>query len=265
MPDAFTLANARIAVALNHSLNAHPALFKFVLFLTEQGTHLLMLLTLAALWFRPESLRQPASSPKSTPQKGRTFPIDAAQSRLQNRARILTFVFAAMLACIVARLLAGRFEIERPFATFLPIVGPPGVFNGLPIYGSLPGEYAALLGAIAAALFWWSARLGWAWTALALVLASARVAAGLNYPFDMAAGALLGVALVSVALRRQEQEGTFRNATIKLASGFESKNTFYQYLFYGLALLLLLDFSMGFRNAIDTIQLMRGEVSSGRF
>jgi len=239
MPDAFTLANARITLALNHSLNANPALFKFAFFMTEQGTKLLVLLTILILWFCHERHGDEAG---------------AAQSRIENRARILTFSLAIVLAYLAVRLVALRLDVERPFATFLPISGPPGIFNGLRSYGSFPSEYAVLLGALPAAFFGWKNWLGWCWAIPAVALAVMRVAVGMNYPLDMAAGALLGAVVVTYVLRRQAQEGTFRELTKSLASGFDSKNSIYQYSLYVLALLLMLEFSMNFRHVAGVMR-----------
>jgi len=262
MPDALTLADARLTLALNHILAAHPTFFRPVLLLSEHGANLLLLLALAALWFRRAPLgSSPLVAPKSsTPPPetmaffGRTFSGDATRLRLENHARIVAVALAILAAYFLALMLAQRFGIERPFATFYPIRAPRGAFDGVSLYGAMPSETAVLLGALPAALFAWSRWLGWGGIVVAIALGVARVAAGLNYPLDMIVGALMGVAAVAFALRRQMQPGSFRNAMNRVACGFEPVVAPLNYLFWGLSLLLAIEFVLHLNHVMHALQ-----------
>ena len=124
---------------------------------------------LIALWFRPAALRAG-----------------------------LAAGLGGLLALGLAAALGGLHAEARPFVTdhFVP------VFPHDPD-ASFPSDHLAVLGAVTAGAWLGSRRLGYVAAALSLVVAFARVFAGVHYVGDVVVGFLLGVAsggLVWIAL-----------------------------------------------------------------
>lgn len=65
---------------------------------------------------------------------------------------------------------------------------------------SFPSRHTFSAFAVATVLFWLQPLAGGITAAFSLLLAAARVIAGVHYPSDVAAGAVLGVALVALGL-----------------------------------------------------------------
>jgi membrane-associated phospholipid phosphatase len=104
------------------------------------------------------------------------------------------YVFGAALASLLAlgigQVLSQLWDRPRPF------VGDPGT---VPLIAhsadsSFPSDHAIVVAAVATSLFMWNRRLGLAALCLAALICIARVAAGVHYPADVLAGALLGAA-----------------------------------------------------------------------
>ena len=251
----FSLADTRVLLWLNHFLARHPRLFELGLFVTDKGGDVATLGTIAWLWFwRTDSAGRPDE--RSLQQgAGSRPPI----TREESRARLIVFAAAGMAAYVTARLIAFALDVDRPFATYLPVRGTPGAFEGLRTFGSFPSDHAALLGALPVALFWWNRRVAWTWTGLACLLAVVRVAVGFHYPDDMLAGAALGVAFSAAAMRLFDRRGTMHAAANWIASGFSRSPQ--SYVLYALGALAVLEFAMHFRHVLWLLFTLKSAVS----
>lgn len=238
MVDDLRLLDARLLLALNDALAGSPRLHAAALFLTDRGTDLALLGTTAWLWFWPE--RGAAGGPAT---------------REESRARLLVFGVAAMAAYVAARLLAMALDQPRPFATYLPVSGPPGVFEGLRTYGTFPSDHAALLGALPLVFARWSAALAGGWAALGTTAVLARVGVGFHYPSDMAAGALLGLAAGAAATAAYERLRPVRGLADALAAGFVRPP--YAYGLYFLLALGGAEFAAHFKHLLAALVWLR--------
>ena len=244
MTEYLHLADVRILLWLNHSLAQHPMLYRSALWLTDTGGDVAVLLTAAALWLWPWDRRQ----------------LGITELRRESRARLLTFGAAGIAAYVTARLIALGFDAPRPFATFLPVRGPVGVFEGLRTFGTFPSDHAALLGALPPAIARWSSPLGAVWLVTALVLIVVRVAVGFHYPWDMLAGALIGAAFSLAAMAIFDRHGAVYYYANRVAAGFSRKPTAY-FLYAGLALIGI-EFAMHFSHVLWLVLALRSLVAS---
>jgi membrane-associated phospholipid phosphatase len=224
------LADTRALLWLNHALARAPRLYASAVFLTDKGADVATLATVAWLWFWFEPRRE-------------------------SRARLIVFAAVAMAAYVTARIIAFAIDVDRPFATYLAVRGNPGSFDGLRTYGSFPSDHAALLGALPLALFYWDRYAAWSWTALAAVLAVARVAVGFHYPGDMVAGAAIGAVFAAAAMIAYERNVQLRGAANWIASGFDRAPQ--SYALYGLAGLVTLEFAMHFKHVLAVLFTLR--------
>ena len=102
----------------------------------------------------------------------------------------------AVLAFIINQPVAGVIKEQRPYNTI------PNVLVLL-VRGhdwSFPSDHAILGGAVTVALFYVSKRLGYVSLFFALLMAFARIYAGVHYPQDVVVGLVDG-AIVAVVLR----------------------------------------------------------------
>jgi len=233
MPTSIHLADARILLWLNYPVAAHPALFKFALLLTDKLGDAATLATIAWLWFWRE---------------GRLAGGGAPMTRAESRARVIIFAAAGMAAYVTARLIAFAVDADRPFATFLPVHGIPGAFEGLRTYGSFPSDHAALLGALPVALMYWNKRAAWIWAGFSLLLAIARVSVGFHYPSDMVAGAAIGAVFTAAAMWLFDHVSLIRRLVLWIARLFERPPV--NYLLYALGALAVAEFLMHFRHVL---------------
>ena len=234
------LADARILLWLNHSLARHPRLFELALFVTDQGADVATLGTIAWLWFWRGGSR-------------------SLITRQESRARLIVFAGFGMAAYAAARLIAFALDVDRPFATYLPVRGTPGAFDGLRTFGSFPSDHAALLGALPFALFYWDRRVAWTWTMLAFLLVVVRVALGFHYPSDVLAGMALGVAFSAAAMTLFDRSGNVHATANWIAGGFSRGPQ--SYVLYGLGALMVFEFAMHFRHVLGLLFTLRSAVS----
>jgi len=232
MLTALRLFDARILLWLNHPVANHPWLFRVALLLTDKLGDAATLATIAWLWFWRE----------------RAGASDVPMSRAESRARVIIFAAAGMAAYVTARLIAFAVNADRPFATFLPVHGIPGAFDGLRTFGSFPSDHAALLGALPVALLYWNRRAAWIWTGIAALLVVARVAVGFHYPSDMLAGAAIGALFTIVAMWLFDHAAIIRRPVLWIARLFERPPV--NYLLYALGALAVVEFLMHFRHVL---------------
>src|SRR3954470_16259623 len=193
MAEYLSLADARLLLWLNHALAAHPRLYLAGLFFTDKASELALGLTALVLWFWPYKL---TAWREREPDAG----LSISGARRASRARLIAFGVGGMSAYVVARLIAAELDRPRPFATYLPVEGVPGAFEGLRTFGTFPSDHAALLAAVPVGFAYWSRGLGAGWAMAALFLMAVRVAVGFHYPLDMLSGGVIGVACVLVAM-----------------------------------------------------------------
>jgi membrane-associated phospholipid phosphatase len=272
MFDLFTLANARLMVALNHWVASSPSLYKLALHVTDKFSDLLTLATFAVLWFWPQAkereyLQAYPDAPLSFFQKLKLWPRRVRYrwmnelTREESRAQFLVLGLTGVLGYVTARLIAFELNAARPFATVLPIrAGIPGAFEGLRTYGSFPSDHAVLLTALPVALFFWDRTLAYIWIGLALFFATARVAVGFHSPLDMAGGALIGVLYTYGGLWLYRKRGAFGRAFLIFARGFELRAAPYCFILYVLVALGSVEFAMHFQHVLDALFAMRGEL-----
>ncbi|MBV9867324.1 MAG: phosphatase PAP2 family protein [Abitibacteriaceae bacterium] len=286
----FHLTNVRILLALNHWLSQQSDIYALALGFAEHGVDLLVLATLAWLWFWPDpkarSVMQPlVLTPQDNKQPGRaktsavfgklqklvprrsTSEVETFMptrptirlSRVESRAQVLVFIAAALLAYIVARLIALGLDVERPFMTYLPVhSGVAGAFIGQREFGSFPSDYAVLLGALPIALLQWNSRLAWAWGVLAIVVGLLSIALGLHYPSDVLGGFILGIVIASAAVAVFEQQGQVYEAGHYLARTFDLSSAPYCYFLYFFLGVLTIEFLLHFQHLLDVIYSVRG-------
>lgn len=268
--DYIYLSNARLLLALNHALAEHPHLYALGLICTDKGADIVILTMMLMLWFWPEPKGGEPMFAAYHPQRGtpHTLVTDLPSTRRywqprltrqESRAQLIVFGLAGMAAYVTARLLAMAFDIDRPFATFLPVEeGVRGAFTDLRRFGSFPSDHAALLGALPVALYFWSRPLALVWLALSVFLMIDRVAVGFHYPGDMLAGAILGAVFVGLALYLVQQRGRLYDTANAIASGFNLSNEPYCYFLYFAVGLVGIEFAFHFKHVLAFLFEVRG-------
>ena len=113
----------------------------------------------------------------------------------QRKRFVFLVALSLLLAYIFARIAGLFYQHIQPFALegFEPLI-PHAVDN------AFPSDHVVLTGALATVAFLYSRWLGVGLWALALGIGLARVWAGLHYPVDILAGAVLSVIAVSLAV-----------------------------------------------------------------
>jgi membrane-associated phospholipid phosphatase len=231
--ETLRLLDLRLLLAWNGVLAARPHLFRAALFLTDHGADLALLVTTAFLWFRPT---------RSVP------------TREEARGRLIVFGTAAIAAYVAARLIAMRVDALRPFASWVPVHGTPGAFDGLRTYGTFPSDHAALLGALPFAFAPFSGPLGVLWAVVGVVLAATRIAVGFHYPSDMLAGGAIG-ALAGAASLLLFRTKPVHSAALRVARGF-SKLPHAVFLYLAVALVGI-EFAFHFRHLLALLVWLR--------
>jgi membrane-associated phospholipid phosphatase len=142
-----------------HGLAGRSAAADWLMSVAAQDLLYLAAAVLVALWFRPAALRAG-----------------------------LAAGLGGLVALGLAVALGGLHDEARPFVAdhFAPRF--PHVADG-----SFPSDHLAVLGAVTAGAWLGSRRLGYVAAALSLVVAFARVFAGVHYVGDVVAGFLVGV------------------------------------------------------------------------
>lgn len=235
------LLDAKLLLWLNHAVAAHPWLYRVCLFLTDQGSDVMLVLTAAWLWFWPDTSAAMAKAGG----------VVRRITRRESRARLMTFGVAAIGAYITARLIAIAVDADRPFITFLPVRGLPGAFEGLRTFGSFPSDHAALLAGLPLVFSRWSRRLGIAWAIAAVALIVVRVAVGFHYPSDMIGGAVIGLLFGAGAMLLHDRSARVHRWTTGIAAGFERLPHAVP-LYAGLALVGV-EFAMHFKHVMTFI------------
>ena len=179
-------------------------------------------------------------------------------TRAESRARVMVFAAAGMAAYVTARLIAFSVNADRPFATFLPVHGVPGAFDGLRTFGTFPSDHAALLGALPVALLYWNRRAAWMWTVISALLVLSRVAVGFHYPSDMIAGAAIGAVFTVVAMWLFDHAALIRRPILWIAGLFERPPV--NYLLYALGALAVVEFLMHFRHVLWLMFVLKSMV-----
>jgi membrane-associated phospholipid phosphatase len=251
MAEYLSLADARLLLWLNHALAAHPRLYLAGLFFTDKASDLALGLTALVLWFWPYKL---TAWREREPDAG----LSISGARRASRARLIAFGVGGMSAYVVARVIAAELDRPRPFATYLPVEGVPGAFEGLRTFGTFPSDHAALLAAVPVGFACWSTGLGWAWAAAALFLAATRVAVGFHYPLDIAAGGLIGAVCTGAAMWAFDRRRRVYLLTSRVAEGFERGRV--AYVLYAVLGVVALEFALHFKHVLAALLWLRARL-----
>lgn len=112
----------------------------------------------------------------------------------KNRMMVIQAILAFIVAEIIGKV-AGQFHANnQPFAV-LPNVNK--LVNHA-VDNSFPSDHTILFFSIGFSFWLVHKKTGWIWIMLALVVGISRIWAGLHYPFDVAAGAV--IAIISAVL-----------------------------------------------------------------
>jgi undecaprenyl-diphosphatase len=153
-------------------------------------------------------------------------------NQVESRRYLLWGIVACLLSVVVARALANLLPFrERPFAAAaLHFQSPYGHGDeGLIHWSSFPSDHAAVFFALATSIFFaWRAAGIVALCHVFLFICLPRLYLGLHYPTDLLTGALIGIALASIARVRVVRESIGRFAMPWLE---HSPGSFYACLF----------------------------------
>jgi undecaprenyl-diphosphatase len=131
-------------------------------------------------------------------------------NQLDSRKYLLWGIVACLLSVVVARGLANSLPFrERPMAAAeLHFQFPYGYSDeGLIHWSSFPSDHAAVFFALATSIFFaWRAAGILAFCHVFLFICLPRLYLGLHYPTDILTGALIGIALASIARARVARE-----------------------------------------------------------
>lgn len=137
-------------------------------------------------------------------------------NQLDSRKYLLWGIVACLLSVVVARALANLLPFrERPMATAaLHFQTPYGASDeGLIHWSSFPSDHAAVFFALATSIFLaWRAAGILALCHVFIFICLPRLYLGLHYPTDLLTGALIGIALASIARVRVVRESLGRLA-----------------------------------------------------
>lgn len=278
MPGFLHLADVRALLALNHALAADPSLYAAGLFLAGKISIVLMILTLAAVWFwkQPQegnvisSVRLPepltgesAAKPSrriSAELRAAMQPMVRKLTRRQSRAQVIVLAGVIVLTALLMWLLSNLFGVDRPFVTFLPVKSYYDAFSGMRVSDSFPGTHAAILAAFVVGMYYWNRTLASVWVGLAIVFNLAAIAVGFHYPSDVLFGTLIGGGLSYKLFTIYRREGFLYDAAQTGAVGFEGTNSPYCYFLYAFLIFLGFEFLMYFGHFIQVLEHIQGDV-----
>jgi undecaprenyl-diphosphatase len=127
---------------------------------------------------------------------------------VNGRHGVVAAGFSALLALGIAQLIADLWARPRPY-----LAHPDAHLFIAPSHDpSFPSDHATAAFAIAIALLLRHRKAGWLALGLAVVLSLARVAVGIHYPGDVAAGALTGSAAALILWHPSVREPLHRLA-----------------------------------------------------
>jgi len=116
----------------------------------------------------------------------------------QWRSIVVAFV-SGFFSLSIAAGIAFLFPVQRPFLAHSDTITP--LFTVLNPIGSFPSGHTAAAAGFVMALIFLKRPIGFVLLLGALAVGAARIAAGVHYPVDVAAGFLLGGAVASIIVR----------------------------------------------------------------
>lgn len=200
-------------LAVNRVVGSSAALFETALFLCGSVPLVGCVATLLALWWTD------VQGGGGALRLGGGFGAASEGTHL-SRARCVAIALGVGAAFVATRLVAFSTHFPRPPIDGLLIPIDPARFaeltTGMTGFGSFPSDHAALYFALAAGLFAWSKRVGWAGLVAAAILSLARVGVGFHYPSDVVVGALIGATLGGTMTALQRRSPHFFDMAVRL-------------------------------------------------
>lgn len=123
------------------------------------------------------------------------LPVEAPRRWMRFACYAFFSLLAGVLAWAAAEVIKYLYPADRPF---LALSGITPLFE----HGArdaFPSGHAAFSFALAASLFFYNKKLGATLLFVALIISLARVSAGIHWPLDILAGALLGIFITLLA------------------------------------------------------------------
>jgi len=157
--------NLKILFLLNSLAGHSKILDKLIIFLAAYSSYVLLSLLLILIYFSTYSRKK--------------------------KIEILSvsFVSAFISRFGVTTIIRSLYHLPRPFILYS--VHPLFIDNSW----SFPSGHATFFFALAAALYWYNKKWGIIFFIATLLMTISRVIAGVHYPFDIAAGMIIGVAV----------------------------------------------------------------------
>ena len=171
----------RVVTSLNHWGVHHLALVKFA-----SNDLVYALIGITALWFLIRKMN--SRSPERNSQK---FLVGFFKDGL------LLFVVPVGIAVLTSELISQAYVRQRPF------VAMSGVKLLVPhsADGGMPSHHVAFMVAVAVMIYSVDRKMGYILLSVTLISGIARVSAGIHYPSDILAGAILGWIIPTIYLR----------------------------------------------------------------
>lgn len=119
--------------------------------------------------------------------------LSAGETKRQTIRAVFLYVFPAVLALVISEILKELIAVARPFIALdgVTVLTPHGGMD------SFPSGHAIVYSALAVSAFFVHRRMT-VWVAsAAVVIALARIIAGVHWPFDIAVGWLIGVCVAA--------------------------------------------------------------------
>lgn len=118
------------------------------------------------------------------------------QSRNKQKQLVVFGIITCALAFVTARIATQCYYDARPFVTghFMPLI-PHDSDNGF------PSDHTLLASAVAMVIFYFNRKMGMVLLALAVLVGTARVMAGVHHPIDIIGSIIISVG-VSFVIRR---------------------------------------------------------------
>ena len=171
----------RVVTALNHWGVHHLALVKFA-----SNDLVYALIGITVLWFLVRKMNS-----RNPNRNSQAFLVGFLKDGL------LLFVVPVGIAVLTSELISQIYVRERPFVAMsgVKLLVPHGVDGGM------PSHHVVFMVAVAVMVYSVDRKMGYILLLVTLISGIARVSAGIHYPSDILAGAILGWIIPTIYLR----------------------------------------------------------------